>query len=263
MLDQAGEKVRAIAEYRRVIKEAWVVEESQTRGLPEQRFYTHEAASYLIALLDPTRDAAEIADLRAKQKAIDDKPPRAITPLAIPLEDGLPPDAIPAITARVRFDADGSGHLRHWTWISPDAGWLVHDPLKRGEITSALQWFGNVTFWLFWNNGYHALSALDDDGNGELTAGELRDLAIWHDRNSDGISDPGEVRPLAAHDIVGLSCRYVDGDRLGRYRLQFAAVSPQGVRLADGRIRPSYDVLLWRADALTLERSRAATVVSP
>ncbi len=263
MLDQAGEKVRAIAEYRRVTKEAWVVEESQTRGLPEQRFYTHEAAGYLIALLDPTRDAAEIADLRAKQKAIDDKPARAITPLAIPLEDGVPPDAIPAMTARVPFDADGSGHLRRWTWISPDAGWLVHDPLQRDEITSALQWFGNVTFWLFWNNGYHALSALDDDGNGELAAGELRDLAIWHDRNSNGISDAGEVRPLAAHDIVGLSCRYVDGDGLGRYRLQFAAVSPQGVRLADGRIRPSYDVLLWRADALTLERSRAVTVVSP
>ena len=28
--------------------------------------------------------------------------------------------------ARVRFDADGSGP-REWTWITPDAGWLVYD----------------------------------------------------------------------------------------------------------------------------------------
>ena len=29
-----------------------------------------------------------------------------------------------------------------WTWITPDAGWLVYDAADRGTITSALQWFG-------------------------------------------------------------------------------------------------------------------------
>ena len=78
-------------------------------------------------------------------------------------------------------------------------------------ITSALQWFGNVTFWLFWSNGYEPMRALDDNADGELSGAELRHLAIWHDRNRDGVSDAGEVRPLAAHGIVALSCRYVDG----------------------------------------------------
>ena len=86
-------------------------------------------------------------------------------------------------------DADGSA-LPRWTWISSRAGWLVHDPRRTGEITSALQWFGNVTFWLFWENGYDALAALDDDADGELAGDELRDLAIWHDRNSTGTSEP-------------------------------------------------------------------------
>jgi hypothetical protein len=57
---------------------------------------------------------------------------------------------------RVRFDADGSGP-RDWTWITPEAGWLVHDADGAGTIDSALQLFGSVTFWLFWSNGYEPM----------------------------------------------------------------------------------------------------------
>jgi tetratricopeptide (TPR) repeat protein len=249
VLDQAGEKTRATAEYRQVIKQAWATEESATRILPESRFYTAEAAGYLIALLDPSRDADEISDLRAKKKLLDDRPARAITPLAIPLVDHLSAQAIRAPDRRVAFDADGSGLPRLWTWIHPTAGWLVHDPERKGQISSALQWFGNVTFWLFWTNGYEALGALDDDASGALADDELRDLAIWHDRNTNGISEPGEVRPLSDHGIVGLSCRYVDGDGI-----TLAAFSPHGVQLTNGRTRTSYDVLLSRVDVRTLTR---------
>jgi hypothetical protein len=138
---------------------------------------------------------------------------------------------------------------RRWTWISSRAGWLVHDPGGTGEITSALQWFGNVTFWLFWENGYQALAALDDDADGVLAGDELRDLAIWHDRNGNGTSDRGEVRPLSTHGIVALSCRYEESDGL-----MFAAMAPEGVRLADGRTRPSYDVMLRAVDVVTLTK---------
>ena len=64
----SGERTRAIGEYRRVIKEAWVTEETAFRALPETRFFTAEAAGYLIPLLEPARDADEIADLRGKEK---------------------------------------------------------------------------------------------------------------------------------------------------------------------------------------------------
>lgn len=249
MLQQAGERSRAIAQYRQLIRQAWSVEERTLRHLPEDRYFTHEAAGYLISLLDPIVDAAEIEDLRRKRTYLEGRPARAITPLAIPLEDDVPPTAIRAPQTTVRFDADGSGLVRSWTWISPAAGWLVHDPKRRGSITSALQWFGNVTFWLFWENGYQALGALDDDGNGELAGAELRDLAIWHDRDNNGVSDPDEVGPLSAHHIVGLSCRHVAADSLA-----FAAWSPRGVRLSDGRTRPSYDVMLHTVDTRMLTR---------
>jgi tetratricopeptide (TPR) repeat protein len=248
MLEQAGEKARAIVEYRRVISDAWKKDVRNPVLHAGQRFFTAETAGYLIPLLDPARDAAEIADLRAKLEVLAQKP-RSITPLAIPLTDNVPPEAIVAPQARIAFDADGSALPRRWTWISSRAGWLVHDPGGTGEITSALQWFGNVTFWLFWENGYQALAALDDDADGELAGDELRDLAIWHDRNSNGTSDRGEVRPLSTHGIVALSCRYEESDGL-----MFAAMAPEGVRLADGRTRPSYDVMLRAVDVVTLTK---------
>ena len=165
--------------------------------------------------------------------------PRPITPVAIPLSDSASAKAIVDLDATVRFDADGSGRRRAWTWITPDAGWLVYDAPGTGEIASALRLFGNVTFWAFWNNGYEPMSALDDDGNGELAGSELRHLAIWRDVDSDGVSDRSEVRPLLAHGIVGLSCRAVVGDGVFA-----AAVAERGVRLSDGRTRPTYDVIL-------------------
>jgi len=93
--------------------------------------------------------------------------PRAITPVAVPLKDNARLEDLLNPDAMVSFDADGSGLARRWTWITSDAGWLVFNSQHR-PITSALQLFGNVTFWLFWENGYQALRSLDDDGDGRL-----------------------------------------------------------------------------------------------
>ena len=246
VLQQSGDRQGAIKEYRLVIAQAWPSEQKIKALMPSQRLFTQEAAGYLVPLLDKERDAAEIGDLRAKQADIAGRP-RAITPIAVPLTDNLPASAIVDRLARVRFDADGS-EPREWTWITPEAGWLVYDAESRGTVTSALQWFGNVTFWLFWSNGYEPMRALDDNGDGELSGLELRHLAIWHDGDRDGVSDAGEVRPLAAHGIVALSCSYVDGDGA-----HVAALSPQGARLSDGRTRPTYDVIL-RHSASTMTR---------
>jgi hypothetical protein len=58
------------------------------------------------------------------------------------------------------------------------------------------------TGWLFWSNGYEALRALDDNGDGELRGAELWKLAIWRGRNQNGVSEKGEVSPLTAHGIA-------------------------------------------------------------
>ena len=93
------------------------------------------------------------------------------------------------------------------------------------------------------------MRALDDNGDGELSGPELKHLAIWQDRNANGSSEPGEVRPLAEHGIVALSCSYSAGDGS-----RFAASSMHGARFADGRTRPTYDVILRRSPSTLTRR---------
>jgi tetratricopeptide (TPR) repeat protein len=239
-LEQASQEAEAIAEYRKVVELGFPAERKQEYIIEGQKLATIEAIQQLKTLLDPVRDAQELAVLQEKASELG-RLGRAITPIVIPLGDTrhVPPLAA---DVHVLFDADGSGLLRRWTWIGKDAGWLVYDADGRGEITSALQWFGSVTFWLFWNNGYDPLAALDDDGDRELRGNELRNLAIWRDANQNGISEKGEVRSLAAHGIAALSCSYERGDGVS-----VAAHSPRGVVLGDGSTRPTFDVILRTA----------------
>ena len=238
-LVQSGEREAAIAELRRVIERASPREPNTTLVFQGQRSLTEEAIRYLVPLLDPDKDREEIRALRDRASELA-RAPRPITPIAVPLRPGLTALEITDNDARVLFDADGSGLPKRWTWITPDAGWLVYDQLGTRDVGSALQLFGSVTFWLFWENGYRALRALDDNGDRRLEGVELTSLAIWRDRNRNGLSEPGEVQPLNAWGIVSLSCEY-DIDATHPDEIPF---SPRGVTFRDGSSRPTFDVIL-------------------
>jgi len=239
LTEQAGNTPEAMRLYRDVVAKAWALEQRFTGGELGQYYITSEAARYLLPLLDPAKDKDEIASLKARTDKLG-KLPRMVTPIAIPLKAGLQPQDLEDRSAAVGFDADGSGIRKQWTWITADAAWLVYLPDPATEISSALQWFGGVTFWLFWDNGYQALGALDDDRDGQLEASELDGLALWHDANGNGVSESGEIKPLAAHGISALSYDYqIDADH--RDRIAFA---PDGVTYIDGSTRASYDLIL-------------------
>jgi tetratricopeptide (TPR) repeat protein len=241
-IEQSGKKEQAIEEYRKLIEDAWEKEGKKRFAGLGGHFITAETSSYLIPLLDATTDAAEIKTLQDRVKFLKSLP-RPVTPIAIPLTDKLAAEQMVDRNAAVHFDADGSGERNAWTWIHQDAGWLVHDPRHTGRITSALQMFGNVSFWLFWDNGYQPLAALDDDNDSWLRGEELAGLAIWQDANQNGVSEPGEVKELTKFGIVGLNCshRRFEGDPEGM------VYSPAGVLFEDGTTRPSYDVILRKA----------------
>jgi tetratricopeptide (TPR) repeat protein len=237
-LEQQGRRAEAIAAYRRVIEEAWPKEQKIERAALGQNFYTPEAAEYLIPLLDPDKDRSEIVELRERIAKFG-RIPRPITPLAIPLGAAASPHELVDMDAAVLFDGDGSALPRRWTWISRDAAWLVHDPARSGRIQSALKLFGNVTFWLFWRNGFEPLAALDDDRDGELQGGELRGLALWHDRDGNAACSTGEVRPLDVHGITGLRYTHEPGDGF-----LVVAVARGAVRFSNGRRADLVDVIL-------------------
>jgi tetratricopeptide (TPR) repeat protein len=240
---QSKDIPKAVAVYRAAIEVAWPQERDRT-AIMGWLSVTEEASRYLVPLLDPARDKEEIARLRGYSERLE-KMARAITPIVIPLGGRLSVEDLVDRSAGVAFDADGSGLRRSWTWITPDAGWLVFDPHQRRQIQSGLQMFGSVTFWLFWDNGYQAMRSLDDDGDGRLQGAELAGLAIWRDANGNGISEPGEVTPLAAWNIVELSCE-ADGPGPDDDPKLVTAFSHAGVRFADGSTRPTYDVILQR-----------------
>src|SRR5262249_31066531 len=162
---------------------------------------------YLLGLLKPKTDKAEIAALRLRIKEVPAwwRDRRWVSPIVVPLRDGLGVESLVNRSARVAFDADGTGGKENWTWVSRDAGWLVLAPPGRGRVTSALQLFGWVSFGMSWDDGYQALGALDDNGDGVLTGKELEGLAIWQDLNGNGVCDPGELKALADWGIVALS----------------------------------------------------------
>jgi hypothetical protein len=243
LLSQNDQKSASVAELRKVIEKAWVKEKDATSAPFGGHTITGEAAGYLIPQLDPVRDKDEIATLKERSEKLR-KLPRPVTPIVVPLRDGLSVGDLEARDASVAFDADGTGLDRRWSWVSSDAAWLVHDPTRSGRVTSALQLFGSVTFWMFWDTGYEALAALDDDHDGRLTGRELEGLALWHDANGNGVSDPGEVRPLAAYGIVSISCRF-ERDPRHPDRIAF---SRNGVVFADGKTRPTFDLMLQPAE---------------
>jgi hypothetical protein len=242
LLTQTDKKADAVAALRKVLDKAWEKEKDlKSLGLGGHTV-TAEGGNYLLPLLDAEKDKEEIAMLKERIAQVS-RLARPVTPIAIPLRNGLTAGDLEDRTARVAFDADGSGLQKSWTWTTKDAAWLVHDPKHTGKVTSALQLFGSVTFWMFWDTGYDALAALDDNRDGQLTGKELTGLALWHDVNGNGISEPGEVKPLSEFGIVALSCKF-ERDASHPDRI---AYSKGGVTFQDGNTRPTFDLVLHPA----------------
>ena len=96
---------------------------------------------------------------------------------------------------------------------------LVYDPSHKGQIASAAQLFGSWTFGgkrsaalsssgagapAPWANGYEALATLDVNGDKEISGAELASLALWFDRNQNGVAESGEVVSLAEAGVAAL-----------------------------------------------------------
>ena len=198
-----------------------------------------EAGQGILRLLASEGDnlnAAEKTEKASVEKNIQtiEALPQAMTPILIPmgkktkLAEMLAPETI------VSFDLAGDARGAKWSWVRPDTGILVWDPKGTGKITSGRQLFGNATWWLFFRDGYEALSALDDDGNGWLEGKETKGLAIWRDADGNGISDAGEVLPLAKSGVEALAVKATK-------RIEGVLQNANGARMKSGKMLPTYD----------------------
>lgn len=231
-------------------------DQRSTRGGVWWQLIYEEAASSVLRLAaqqekpneqcaSPTAEMAEVqAGLArlAEANAAEEKRRREskeealtlVTPMVLALKPVQGLSALLPPGRTVEFDLAGYGVTQRWPWLSASAGLLVWDPERRGIVASGRQLFGNFTFQLIWRDGYTALAALDDNGDGELTADELKGIRLWFDINGDGRSSPDEVHDLAEYGIVGLAVRATGQDG-------FSPTNARGVRFADGRVLPTWD----------------------
>lgn len=158
----------------------------------------------------------------------------AVSPIIFSLDTSRSLSELLAPDTIVPFDLDATGLGKRWPWVQPVTAFLVWDANGDGIVPNGEALIGSVTWWIFWNNGYEVLQALDNDKDGWLQGAELAGFGVWQDGNANGVSDPGEVRPLSAVGVTGVAVSvtgYVDG----------MPANPQGLRLEDGRVLPTYD----------------------
>lgn len=167
--------------------------------------------------------------------------PAVITPIIFALEAVEDVNALLDESATATFDLDGTGREQRWQWVSPHTGILVWDPRGTGEVRSGRQLFGSVTWWMFWRHGYEPLAILDEDRSGWLRGAELDDLAVWFDRNQDGIAQPGEVTPVRELGIKAIAVEPTGRDA-------GMPTAERGIKLDDGRVLPTWD---WIAEPAT------------
>ncbi len=145
------------------------------------------------------------------------------SPISLIWEDDVDLDRDITFT---KFPIDPTATGKWYLWkASAKAPLLVHDPEHTGKITSGEQLFGNWTFGgkhfasldsaspqsSKWKNGFEALATLDSNSDGEISGQELEPLALWFDKNRNGISEPGEVIPVSELDTLAL---YYSPDRV-------------------------------------------------
>lgn len=200
----------------------------------------HEAGQAFIRLAQNVQDpltAEEKKNLEQVRTAVakmEKLPMGPITPVvfsyrpAAHLAEHLAPETT------VDFDLRGYGVRERWPWVKPELGFLVWDPLRDGRIQSARQMFGGYTFQIFRKTGYDALSALDDNADGQLSGAELEGISVWFDRDSDGRAAAGEVTPVEQTDIAAIAVTAESRDGIH-------PTNPRGITLRDGRTLPTWD----------------------
>ncbi len=138
-----------------------------------------------------------------------------VDPLILDL-DGDGAEAVAWFRGATFFDTQDDGNTRkhHTGWVGADDGLLVHDLNANGTIDGLNELISVDYAGGNFKDALAALASVDADKDGRVDAADpiWSSLRVWRDADSDGITDPGELRTLASLGIVSLSTA-TTGDR--------------------------------------------------
>jgi hypothetical protein len=143
----------------------------------------------------------------------------------------------------------------------------VMDRNNNGRIDSGEELFGSRTPGYAeggdprTENGFDALLLLEGPGYGSGTPDRIIDardaaysrLRLWFDRDRNGVSEPGELVPLAEAGVLAISSQYKENARRDQYGNKFALMGKALFREPQGQEiwRHVYDVFLTVAGPST------------
>ena len=122
------------------------------------------------------------------------------------------------LNGALNFDIDGNGFKEATGWISPEDAFLAYDRNENGIIDDGTELFGdktvtNTTFGYTGKtaaNGFEALKAFDSNNDNIIDEKDEKfdKLLLWQDKNSNAVTDPGELKTLREHNIKSIDLNY-------------------------------------------------------
>lgn len=104
---------------------------------------------------------------------------------------------------RAVFDFYGNGFPVEMEWVGPNDGLLVQ-PKADGTVDGTCL-FGTATGY---DSGWQHLASLDANKDGKVSGAELTGLAVWQDKNGDGVALKTELTPLEQVGIKELGLKH-------------------------------------------------------
>jgi hypothetical protein len=97
-------------------------------------------------------------------------------------------------------------------WPSPATPWLAIDLDGDGTITSGRELFGTASLIAGFpvSNGFEALAALDDNGDGVVDSCDeaYQEILLWSDNDSNRVSTSDELQTLKRAGVTSLDLGY-------------------------------------------------------